>query len=410
MKISLKELSILIVDLRNQENISPSNSSVENQLALSDEWKKASIVQKQVGFKFARSGEAACEIIIHQPVVAIAIYSHTFNSSVANIVQVFHKNSGYLQDFQMIINDQPDPWFMANALEYGIDRYCAEKDWVQEVKLWSEEVTGILLNKSRPELSIFQLTKALLSGDETAIETAMSNLNQYSLEDPQAAYARGLFQMSTNRVQQAINSLQKASSTSRFFRTASLAYAQILVTSGQSEQAIEILERLEKTNPKFAPIFLNLVAAYSSIGNLEKARIALAQLNQCEMETDNAIALATMRLHLAEDRIDEAIAIIPHITSMSQQDITFLIKCGLSFTKKNLQGVASKLYRQAHKTAPESEKYRVSLNAALSAYYFKEFDLALMYLSRGKTEKGSDENEVSSIENAIRSAMLKNTA
>ncbi len=404
MQLLGKSLSVLIIDLRN------AHSSEELYTLLPEQWKKAKKDTKFLKVKFVRSEEAAIEIINHEQVIGIALATSNFTTEVEAILQAFHRNSGYLQEFQLIINSQPDPWMMANFLEYGVDRFCSDTDWIDGVYAWSQDIVSILETEGRPELAIFQLTRDLKTGNDKAIEEAMNTLNKFSPDDPQASFARGLFEMSTNRIRQAMDSLGKASQTSRFFRTASLAYSQTLIAGGQAEQAVAILQRLQKTNPKFGPILLNLVGAYSALGQLDKAKEALKELSSCDLGDDSAIAIASIRLYFAEDRFDEAIALVSKLTNLSKQDISFLIKCGLTLTKRNLPNFASRLYRQAHKASPDDEKYRVSLNAALSAYHFKEYDLALMYLSRAKDEQNCDESEISSVENAIQSAVLKRTA
>lgn len=387
-KSSTKKPACIFVDLENQ--------------GAQFEWQKKTKAETlPFTVRFTTSPTSAMEILENDEVCTLVIFAEKATEDLEQILAAFQQNVGYLPEFQALVCEEPDPWFLARIFEYGIDRLISRSDWVCGATGFLEECSQLLADPKSPEAKTIRLSRSIRSGKEEEIDLALRDLQEVESYDYRAAYAKAVALESKNDLSGATESFRKATEMNRFARQAVVGYANTLLQGGDIDKARVVLEQLEKTNPRSPRIKAQLAIAFSDLGMKDKAAEYLKKAAAIADGENRDLAYAKVKILFNEEKFEEAVNGIGFLEDLGQQEVSFLIRMGLRLGRKNNKELATLLYRKAHRAVLEDLKYRVSLHAALAAYQSKENDLALVYLDRAQSEVGAKIDELESIRTSI---------
>ncbi len=342
-------------------------------------------------------------------VVAMIIFSESSNPDTTACLDLFKKYVGPLAEFQAIVSSDPDPEYMSEVFEYGVEKYFLPDQWALEAKNLCDYVATKLQDQDSVEAKAIKLCHNIAYGDQAQINSSQEALGDSYNWDYVAAYVKANALQAVGKFNEAAEAFRSSQNLNKMFRQASNGLGESLLVLGKVDEAIEILERLEKQNPRHVERKANLATAYMEKGEKAKAEAILAEAEALSPDHPR-IAEARAEILLVEGKVGEAFKMMDNLRDVGPFFAAKLNEMGIKLSQQGKGKSAMALYKKAHKIVRHELQYKISLNAALACYRMAEYQVALQYLARTEKEFGGPYEKVDKIRAAIRKIMSKATA
>lgn len=334
-------------------------------------------------------------------VYSIVIFCQSPNQSVFDVLDKFKKQVGSISAFQAIVCDDPEPLFLSQVFEWGVEQFFSSQDWPKQVFDLTRAVSDILSADKSPETIIVDLNQSILSGDQSRIVESEQRVEEFAQYDYLAAYTRGTALQAVGRFNEAIDAFESARSMNKLFRPSVSGIGENLLILGKVDEAIEIFEDLEKLNKRNVDRKASLATAYLEKGDGAKARELLKEAIKLNPKHPR-IAEAKAQYLLKQGKVGEAFKLLDQLRDVGPHLAAKLNEMGIKMSQKGEGKNAIALYKKAHKVVRPELRYKISLNAALACYRLRDFKLSMKYLKRCEQEYGKKLEKVDKIKVAIK--------
>lgn len=379
-----------------------------NKDGLREAWQEA-LADIEMPFKvsYADLDELEPMLALGSVVMMILFCRDSANSNLAaSALEYFRQKVGPLAHFQGIVCTEPEPNFLADVFEFGIEKFIKEETWPADIAAQAREIEVILNDPDSSEAKIIELSASIARGDQGGIADAEAKLGDAHEYDYLAAYSKASALQAIGKFDQAAEVFRTSGKMNKHFRPADSKLGENLMVLGRVDEAIGIFEKLEKSNPRNAERKATLAGAYMENGDYEKAQALLKEAFKLNpdhpkiKETKAQILLATGKAGAAFKMMDQLSEVGPFLAAK-------LNEMGIKLSQKGKGKSALALYQKAHKVVRKELKYKVSMNAALACYRLNDFKMALKYLSRTEQEYGRELEKVEKIRKACKAGLLK---
>ncbi|MCX6131188.1 MAG: tetratricopeptide repeat protein, partial [Proteobacteria bacterium] len=205
------------------------------------------------------------------------IFASSSSQKVMQCLESFRRNVGPLAEFQAIVAEDPEPDYMSEVFEYGIEKFFLPENWIDEVQEICEFVRSKIDDQDSIEAKTIRLTLNIANGDQSQITKSQEALGTADKYDYIAAYAKGNALQAVGKFNEAVEAFRGSQNLNKMFRQASVSLGESLLIVGKADEAIEILERLEKQNARNIQRKAQLASAYMEKGERAKAEAILRE-------------------------------------------------------------------------------------------------------------------------------------
>lgn len=337
-------------------------------------------------------------------VVSMVIFSEHSGNQVIECLTLFRKYVGTIPSFQALVAQDPDPMYLTEVFEYGVELYLSPETWAAELVEFTEHIAALVEDPESIESKTLALNHSIAYGDQGQIVRSKEALGNADSYDYIAAYAKANALQAIGQYNEAVEVYRASQQLNKTFRQASNSLGESLLVLGKVDEAIEILERLEKQNPRCVERKANLATAYYEKGDVARAEELLAEAESIH-PGHSRVAEARAEILLASGKVGEAFKMMDSLQDVGPFFAAKLNEMGIKLSQQGKGKSAIALYKKAHKIVRHELKYKISLNAALACYRMAEYPIALQYLSRCEKEYGGTYEKVEKIRAAIRKVL-----
>lgn len=340
---------------------------------------------------------------------AMIIFAEKSHPDVMSCLELFKKYVGPLAEFQAIVASDPDPEYMSEVFEFGIEKFFLPENWAREVEALCEHVATRLSDRDGIESKAIKLNHSIVYGDQAQINQSQDALGDAHSWDYVAAFVKANALQAVGKFNEAAEAFRSSQNMNKMFRQASSGLGESLLVLGKVDEAIEILERLEKQNPRHVERKAHLATAYMEKGDKAKAESLLAEAEAIDPKHPRLLE-ARAEILLVEGKVGEAFKMMDDLHDVGPFFAAKLNEMGIKLSQQGKGKSAMALYKKAHKIVRHELQYKISLNAALACYRMGEYQIALQYLTRTEKEFGGRYEKVDKIRGAIKKILNKGTA
>jgi len=344
-------------------------------------------IDPDVTFAVSRSIEDFSLHMASTELVALVLVANEFTPEVEMAYRQYQQSIGCLPEFLALICDEPNPRFLVSVFEFGVESIIRKDQCTEKLKNLAEKVKNALADESTPEHYAIKLAIGMKTSNQSLIAEAGNAMRSLAHEDYRAAYFSGRALESQGIYGEAETAYRQSCSINKMFRAGSTSLAETLMVTGRIDEAVTILEKLEKSNPRDISRKSSLIAAYTAQGQTEKAAKALHEATIINPEHPKLIE-AKVNVLLAEGNLADAFHLIPKMENAGVLFARRLNEMGIQLSKLGKAKHALALYNKAHKIVRTDLKYKLSMNCALACRRLGDFEMALKYLARCKKEFG----------------------
>jgi tetratricopeptide (TPR) repeat protein len=337
---------------------------------------------------FATTTEEAISIINSSMVAPLVIHSKDMTPELKNILQVYQTAFGPMSDFQMIVNNDPSPQFMAAVFEFAVEQFIAEESWVAELSAIARKVQEKLEDVDSAEYKTMKLVMSVRSADTEQIAEAKAALGDLASYDFRAAYANGKASEASGNYDEAIENYRTATGMNKMFRPVSTSLGEACLITGKIDEAIAIFQKLDRSNPQDIDRKSNLASAFIEKGDFETAAKYAAEAEKLAPGSSR-VAEIKAQVMLCQGKIGDALTMLDQMSDVGPFFAAKLNDLGIKLSQAGKGKSALSLYQKAHKVVRPDIRYKISLNAALACRRLGDFDMALKYVARCAKEYGS---------------------
>jgi tetratricopeptide (TPR) repeat protein len=354
---------------------------------------------------FAGTTEEAIAMINTSMVAPLAIVAKEMTPKLQEILRAYQAAFGPMSDFQMIVNSDPAPQFMASVFEFAVEQFTAEDTWSEDLSALCRTVQEKLQDSESAEYKTMKLVMSVRSSDAEQINAAKAALGDLASYDFRAAYASGKASEASGNYEEAIESYRNATGMSKLFRPVSTSLGEACLITGKVEEAIAIFQKLDRSNPNDLDRKANLASAFIEKGDLETAAKYAAEAEKLSPGSSRVSEIKAQVL-LCQGKIGDAFAMLDQMSDVGPFFAAKLNDLGIKLSQAGKGKSALALYQKAHKIVRQDLKYKISLNAALACRRLGEFEMGLKYVARCAKEYGTMYPKLAK----IKDAMLKEQA
>ncbi|MBF0441535.1 MAG: hypothetical protein HQK54_06495 [Oligoflexales bacterium] len=334
-------------------------------------------------------GDEAMDALNEESVVSIVIVVSDSKKckNAIDLLENFKISVGPLPHFQAIICSDPDPFFLSDIDEYGIENVFSEEDWPYSLQQMLMNIESILQDEESSESKIIKINSAIKKGNKENIKKAKDYIGEYDQYDFLAAYTKGSVLNVMGKYEEATEAFKSSHRLNKSFKPTAVALSENLLILGKIDEAIVLLERLNKQNPRSLIRKTQLVAAYIEKGDTEKACQYLKEAIDLEPSNPKILEIKAQLL-MDQGNYKEAFLLMDKMSNVGPYFASKLNNLGIRLSNSEKRKSALFIYEKAHKIVRDDLKFKVSLNAALACYKMEDFTLALKYLERSEREFG----------------------
>lgn len=365
-------------------------------------------IDQDVVFVVSRSSEDFALHMDSPELAALVVVAKEFTNEVDTAYRQYQQTIGCLPEFLALICDEPTPRFLVSVFEFGVENIIRRDQCAEKLKVFAKKVKTSLADESSTEHNALKLAVGMKTSNQTLISEAGNAMRAVAGEDYRAAYVAGRALEAQGVYGEAESAYRQACSINKMFRAGSTSLAETLMVTGRIDEAVTILEKLEKSNPRDISRKSSLVAAYTEQGQTEKAAKALSEAMAINPEHPKLIE-AKVNVMLAEGKLAEAFNLIPKMENAGILFASRLNDMGIQLSKSGKAKHALALYNKAHKIVRTDLKYKLSMNCALACRRLGDFEMALKYLARCKKEFGRSYEKLDQIIIATKTAIQTKT-
>ncbi len=339
-------------------------------------------------------------------VVAMLIFAEKSGPQVANSLNLFRKYVGPLPGFQAIVAEDPDPFLISQAFEYGVEQFLTQVEWPLQLVGLTETIAALADDKDSIEAKTLRLNWSIVYGDQGQILQSKEALVEAASYDYVAAYAKAHALQAVGQFGEAIEAFRASEKLNKTFRPASTGLGESLLVMGKVDEAIAIFEKLERQNNKSVERKTSLATAYVEKGEKGKSDEMLRQAEDLSPGHPRILE-ARAEILLAEGKVAEAFKMMDDLQDVGPSFAARLNEMGIKLSQQGKGKNALALYKKAHKIVRHELRYKISLNAALACYRLTEYQVALQYLARCEKEFGGVYEKVEKVRQAIKKILAK---
>lgn len=369
------DMSCLIVDLNAGDAEAKWNASPASKEALLDT-------------KFATNAEDALAIMASVMVSPLIIHVQDYSQAVQTLLSAYQAAFGPMSDFQVIVNSDPSPQFMVSVFEFGVEQFVANETWVAEVSAICRDVKEKMSDPECAEYKTMSLVIAVRSADAGQITEAQAAAGDLATYDFRAAYANGKASEATGDYSAAIDNYKSATGMNKLFRPVSTRLGEACLITGRVDEAIEIFQKLERSNPRDIDRKASLASSYIEKGDFEMAAKYAAEAEKLDAGSSRVVEIKA-QVMLCQGDFTSAFALLDQMSNVGPFFAAKLNDLGIKLSKSGKGKSALSLYQKAHKVVRVELKYKITLNAVLACRRLGDFDMALKYVARCAREYGS---------------------
>jgi tetratricopeptide (TPR) repeat protein len=337
---------------------------------------------------FAKTMEEAIGTINTAIVAPLVICAKEITTKLQDILRAYQGAFGPMSDFQLIINSDPSPQFMASVFEFAVEQFTATDSWVDDLCALCRAVQEKLQDQNSAEFKTIKLVMSVRSSDSEQINQAKAALGDLATYDFRAAYASGKASEASGNYEEAIESYRNATGMNKLFRPVSTSLGEACLITGKVEEAIAIFQKLDRSNPNDLDRKANLASAFIEKGDLETAAKYAAEAEKLSPGSSRVSEIKAQVL-LCQGKIGDAFALLDQMSDVGPFFAAKLNDLGIKLSQAGKGKSALSLYQKAHKIVRHDLKYKISLNAALACRRLGEFEMGLKYVARCAKEYGS---------------------
>jgi tetratricopeptide (TPR) repeat protein len=352
-------------------------------------------------------GIEEADIIMNTGTVgAMVVFSNQFDLDLETILRNFQEKVGCIPESQLIIIDDPAPRFIVSVFEFGIEQFASQDSWPAEVEDLCVRVNLALEDKESTEAKSLALSGAIRTGDQGKINELAADFEELSSSDYRAAYARGRAMEAAGQYNDALGEFSVASKLNKMFRPSETNRGQTLLLTGRTDEAIEVFQKLDRSNPRDLNRKASLAAAFIEKGDIE---VAMRYVTEGEALSPAHPRLIETRAHifLSTSKLAEAFQLMDQMSDIGPFFSAKLNELGIRLSQAGKGKTALALYQKAHKIVRSELKYKISLNAALACRRLEENEMALKYIGRCRKEYGGSFEKLDKIESSVKAAIMK---
>ena len=113
--------------------------------------------------------DGAIEILGSGNVVMMVIFAEESSDNLFTILNEFKNKVGAIGAFQGIVCDEPDPQFMTEVFDYGVEQFLSKESWPEEIEALCNSVHEVLEDTESSEAMTIKLNQSIIKGDQSAI-------------------------------------------------------------------------------------------------------------------------------------------------------------------------------------------------------------------------------------------------
>ena len=319
--------------------------------------------------------------------IGILLRCIEFTPEVDQLLRGYTTRVGCLPEFVAVMCDDPSPRFIASIYEFGVDKIYTAENILDEGIQWLLATKELLEDETSPQFHALALSKAVKMQNQDAIAQTVANMKELADQDFKAAYLAGKASEIQGNFAGAEENFRLAAGINKMYRPSLSSLAETLLVNGKAEEAITVLQKLEKSNSRDMLRKSNLVAAYLEVGDQEKAKQVLEEAKKID-PNHTKVKEAAAHVLVAEGKVGDAFTIMDELKDAGPLFASKLNVLGIRLSKAGKAKSALALYNKAHKIVREDIKYKVTLNAALCCRRSGQYETAMKYLARCKKEYG----------------------
>lgn len=357
---------------------------------------RLSHLQNEISFVYSTLSEDFLLHLNSPETVGLVIAAEEFSPEVENAYRQYQQIVGCLPEFLALICDEPSPRFVVSIFEFGIENIIRKEHIVDRFEILAQVIKTTLSDESTPEFHAINLALGLRTSNQALIQNAGTAMKAIAGDDYRAAYVAGRALEAQGVYGEAERAYKLAFGINKMFRPGSSSLAEALMVTGKVDEAVAILERMEKSNPRDISRKSTLIAAYTEQGQTEKAAKALAEAAEIAPDHPKLVE-AKVNIMLAEGKIVEAFNLMPQMENAGVLFASRLNDMGIRLSKEGKAKQALALYNKAHKIIRQDLRYKLSMNCALACRRLGDFEMALKYLARCKKEFGKSFDKLDQI-------------
>jgi tetratricopeptide (TPR) repeat protein len=357
---------------------------------------RLSHLQNEISFVYSTSSE---DLLLHlnsPEAVGLVVAAQEFSPEVENAYRQYQQFVGCLPEFLALICDEPSPRFVVSIFEFGVENIIRKEHIIDRFETLAQVIKTTLSDESSPEFHAINLALGLKTSNQALIQNASAAMKAIAGEDYRAAYVAGRALEAQGVYGEAEQAYKMAYGINKMFRPGSSSLADALMVTGKVDEAVAILEKMEKSNPRDISRKSTLIAAYTEQGQTEKAAKALAEAAALAPDHPKLVE-AKVNIMLAEGKIAEAFNLMPQMENAGVLFASRLNDMGIRLSKEGKAKQALALYNKAHKIVRQDLRYKLSMNCALACRRLGDFEMALKYLARCKKEFGKSFDKLDQI-------------
>lgn len=370
---------------------------------------RLSHLEPVISFVYSTSTE---DLLLHlnsPEAVGLVVASQEYSPAVENALRQYQQIVGCLPEFLALICDDPSPRFVVSIFEYGVENIIRKELLVDRLETLAQLIKTTLSDETTPEFHAINLAVGLKTSNQVLIQNAGVAMKAIAGDDYRAAYVAGKALEAQGVYGEAEKAYKMAYGINKMFRPGSSSLAEALMVTGKIDEAVAILERMEKSNPRDIARKSTLIAAYTEQGQTEKAAKALAEAAALAPDHPKLVE-AKVNIMLAEGKISEAFNLMPQMENAGVLFASRLNDMGIRLSKEGKAKQALALYNKAHKIVRQDLRYKLSMNCALACRRLGDFEMALKYLARCKKEFGRSYDKLDQIIVATKQAIEQQKA
>jgi tetratricopeptide (TPR) repeat protein len=210
----------------------------------------------------------------------------------------------------------------------------------------------------------------------------------------------------TGRLGEAEEAFRTSNKFNKMFRLAATGLGETLILNGKHDEALAVLQKLEKTNPDHVERCAQIAVAYVEKGDIAKAKEYADKIAKNAPEHGKVNELKAHIL-LREGKVNDAFQMLDQLSDVGPQLAARLNELGIKLSQAGKGKSAIALYNKAHKIVTPELRYKISLNAALACHRSGDFALGLKYLQRCAKEFGGLNPKIAKIKQALEQGLLQ---
>lgn len=350
--------------------------------------------------KTAGSLEEAQVLLEGGQVLTQVIFATSYSAEVQALLKTFQANVGCIAEFQAIVCDEPEPQFMAGVYEFGIEQFFPTETWAADVAVMTRDAVRLASDEKTAEAKTVNLTRTIRSADQAAIQAAEASLGDLADHDYRVAYAKGKAAEATGQYEAAVTAYASARGMNKMFRPTAASLGETLLVTGRVDEALKVLDGLERTNPFDVERKANLAAAYVEKGDFEMAEKYVSAAEKLA-PTNSRVLEARAQVLLCTGKVGEAFKLMDDMSEVGPFFAAKLNELGIKLSQAGKGKSALALYQKAHRIVRPELKYKITMNAALACRRLGAWDMALKYLQRCELEYGGAFPKLAKIREAI---------